>query len=78
MKIFSNKCVEILNLFVISTEKMCTFGDDIVHVNDCFRHLKVPGKHSSYSNTAQASENLCPVNLGKGRDHKTELIQKGK
>lgn len=57
---------------------MCTFGDDIVCVNDCFRHLKFPGKRALYSNTAQANENLYTVNLGKDRNHKAELIQKGK
>lgn len=75
---FSNKQIEIFILVLTSTEKICTFGDDTVCVNDCFRHLKFPGKHASYSNTAQTNENLYPVNLGKDRDHKAELIQKGK
>lgn len=79
MQIFSYKQVEIfVCLFLTSTEKVCSFDDNIVYVNDCFRHLKFPGKHASYSNIAQANENLYPVNLGKDRDHKAELIQKGK
>lgn len=79
MQIFSYKQVEIfVCLFLTSTEKVCSFDDNIVYVNDCFRHLKFPGKHASYSNIAQANENLYPVNLGKDRDHKAELIQKRK
>lgn len=77
MQIFSNKQVEIFILVLTSTENICPFGDNAVCVNDCFRHLKFPGKYASYSNIVQANENLYPVNLGKDRDHKGEFIQKG-
>lgn len=79
MQIFSiSDIVFLFACFLISTEKLFSFDDNAVYVNDCLRHLKFPGKHVSYSNTAQANENLYPVNLGNDRDHKPELIQKGK
>lgn len=73
-----NDIVFLFVCFLISTEKLCSFDDNAVYVNDCLRHLKFPGKHVSYSNTEQANENLYPVNLSNDRDHKPELIQKGK